>query len=68
MSKDCFHAGLLPENCPMVVHLKDQPHTTPLDLLRVLLEQEQNDALTHTHYPLTQAGGAPNLRVGPFLC
>ena len=30
MSKDCFHAGLLPENRPMVVHLKDQPHTHPL--------------------------------------
>ena len=51
MSKDCFYAGLLPENRPMVVHLKDQPHTTPLDLLRVLLEQEENDALTHTRYP-----------------
>ena len=51
MSKDCFYAGLLPKNCPMVVHLKDQPHTTPLDLLRVLLEQEENDALTHTRYP-----------------
>ena len=50
MSKDSFYAGLLPENCPMVVHLKDQPHTTPLGLLRVLLEQE-NKALTHTHYP-----------------
>ena len=33
MSKDCFYAGLLPENRPMVVHLKDQPHTTPLDLI-----------------------------------
>ena len=52
MSKDCFYTGLLPENCPMVVHLKDQPHTAPLDLLRVLLEQEENDALTCTHYPL----------------
>ena len=51
MSKDCFYVGLLPENCPMVVHLKDQPHTTPLDLLRVLLEQEENNALTHTRYP-----------------
>ena len=51
MPKDCFYSGLLPENCPMVVHLKDQPHTTPLDLLRVLLEQEENDTLTHTHYP-----------------
>ena len=53
MSKDCFYAGLLPENCPMVVHLKDQPHTTPLDLLRALLEQEENDALTRTRYPLS---------------
>ena len=51
MSKDCFYAGLLPENCPVVVHLKDQPHTTPLDLLKALLEQEENDALTHTRYP-----------------
>ena len=51
MSKDCFYVRLLPENCPMVVHLKDQPHTTPLDLLRALLEQEENDALTHTRYP-----------------
>ena len=51
ISKDCFYVGLLPEDCPMVVHLKDQPHTTPLDLLRVLLEQEENDTLTHTRYP-----------------
>ena len=51
MSKDCFYMGLLPENHPMVVRLKDQPHTTPLDLLRALLEQEENDALTHTRYP-----------------
>ena len=51
MSKDCFYAGLLPQNCPMVVHLKDQPHTTPLDLLRALLQQEENNALTHTRYP-----------------
>ena len=51
MSKDCFYAGLLPKNCPMVVHLKDQPHTTPLDLLKALLEQEENDTLTHTRYP-----------------
>ena len=50
MSKDCFYAGLLPENHPIVVHLKDQPHTTPLDLLRALLEQEENDALTCTCY------------------
>ena len=53
MSKDCFYAGLLPENCPMVVHLKDQPHTTPLDFLKALLEQEENDALTRTRYPLS---------------
>ena len=55
MSKDCFYAGLLPENRPMVVHLKDQPHTTPLDLLRALLEQEENDALTRTRYPLSMS-------------
>ena len=53
MSKDCLYAGLLPENHPMVVHLKDQPHTTPLDLLRALLEQEENYTLTCTHYPLS---------------
>ena len=47
MSKDCFYVGLLPENRPMVVHLKDQPHTTPLDLLKALLEQEENDTLMH---------------------
>ena len=51
MSKDCFYTGLLPENCPMVVHLKHQPHTTQLDLLRALLEQQENNALTHTRYP-----------------
>ena len=51
MSKDCFYAGLLPENHPMVVHLKDQPHTTPFDLLKALLEHEENDALMRTWYP-----------------
>ena len=51
MSKDCFYVGLLPENRPMVVHLKDQPHTTPLDLLKALLEQEENDAFMCTRYP-----------------
>ena len=56
MSKDCFYVGLLPENRPMVVHLKDQPHTTPLDLLRALLEQEENDALTRTQYPPSTSG------------
>ena len=35
----------------MVVHLKDQPHTTPLDLLKALLEQEENDTLMCTRYP-----------------
>ena len=55
MSKDCFYAGLLPENCPMVVHLKDQPHTTPLDLLKALLEKEENDALTCTRYPASMS-------------
>ena len=35
----------------MVVHLKDQPHTTPLDLLRALLEQAENDALMRTRHP-----------------
>ena len=53
MSKDCFYAGLLPQNRPMVVHLKDQPHTTPLDLLKALLEQEENNALMRTRYPLS---------------
>ena len=52
MSKDCFYAGLLPKNCPMVVHLKNQPHTTPLDLLKALLEQEENNTLTRMRYPL----------------
>ena len=51
MSKDCFYVGLLPENHPMVVHLKDQPHTTPLDLLKALLEQEENNTLTRMWYP-----------------
>ena len=51
MSKDCFYAGLLPKNRPMVVHLKDQPHTTPLDLLKALLEQEENNTLTRMRYP-----------------
>ena len=51
MSRDCFYVGLLPENHPMVVHLKDQPHTTPLDLLKALLEQEENDTLMRTWYP-----------------
>ena len=70
MSKDCFYMGLLPENRPMVVHLKDQPHTTPLDLLRVLLEQEENDAFDTYPIPTiyvyqidtaTEASGALSL-------
>ena len=60
MSKDCFYAGLLPENHPMVVHLKDQPHTTPLDLLKALLEQEENDTLTHTSYPPSTSSRSNN--------
>ena len=51
MSKDCFYVGLLPENHHMVVHLKDQPHTNPMDLLKALLEQEENDTLMRTRYP-----------------
>ena len=35
----------------MVVHLKDQPHTMPLDLLKVLLENAENESLMHTQYP-----------------
>ena len=61
MSKDWFCAGLLPENRPMVVHLKDQPHTTPLDLLKALLEQEENDALTRTRYPPSVSARATKL-------
>ena len=48
---NCFYAGLLPKNRPMVVHLKDQPHTTPLDLLKALLEQEENYTLMRMWYP-----------------
>ena len=67
MSTDCFYAGLLPENQPMVVHLKDQPHTTPLDLHRALLEQVENNVLTHTRYPqLTLA--RPNALPKPAEC
>ena len=57
MSKDCFYAGLLPKNRPMVVHLKDQPHTTLLDLLKALLEQEENDTLMRTRYPPSMSSG-----------
>ena len=31
------------ESSPMVVYLKDQAHTTPLDLLKALLENMEND-------------------------
>ena len=41
--------GLLPENRPIVVYLKDQPETNPLDLLKALLEQE--DTLMRMWYP-----------------
>ena len=51
MSKDSFYALLCAKNCPMVVHLKDQPHTTPLDLLKALLEHAENDVLMRTCYP-----------------
>ena len=51
MSKDCFYAGLRAEHRPMVVHLKDHPNSTPLDLLAALMENEQNDALANACYP-----------------
>ena len=51
MSKDCFYAGLRAKHRPMVVHLKDRPNSTPLDLLAALMENEQNDALANACYP-----------------
>ena len=51
MSKDCFYAGLRAEHRPMVVHLKDRPNSTPLDLFAALMENEQNDALANARYP-----------------
>ena len=51
MSKDCFYATLRAEHRPMVVHLKDCPNSTPLDLLVALMENEQNDVLAHACYP-----------------
>ena len=51
MSKDCFYAGLWTEHRPMVVHMKDCPNSTPLDLLAALMENEQNDMLANTCYP-----------------
>ena len=51
MSKDYFYVGLRAEHRPMVVHLKDRPNSTPLDLLAVLMENEQNDALANARYP-----------------
>ena len=51
MSKDCFYAGLRAEHRPMVVHLKDRPNSTPLDLLAALMENEQNDALANARFP-----------------
>ena len=35
----------------MVVHLKDRPNSTPLDLLAALMENEQNDILANARYP-----------------
>ena len=51
MSKDCFYAGLQAEHQPMVVHLKDCPNSTPLDLFAALMENEQNNLLANAHYP-----------------
>ena len=51
MSKDCFYAGLRAEHRPMVVHLKDCPNSTTLDLLTALMENEQNDTLANARYP-----------------
>ena len=52
MSKDCFYMGLRAEHRPMVVHLKDHPNSTPLDLLAALMENEQqNDTLANARYP-----------------
>ena len=35
----------------MVVHLKDRPNSTPLDLLTALMENGQNDTLANARYP-----------------
>ena len=35
---------------PMVVHLKDQAHSTLLDLLKVLIENEENDSMAWMCY------------------
>ena len=51
MFKDWFYVGFHAKNHRMVVHLKDQPHTMPLDLLKVLLENAENESLMHTRYP-----------------
>ena len=51
MSKDCFYASLRAKHRPMVVHLKDHPNSTPLDLLVALMENEQNDVLANARYP-----------------
>ena len=51
MSKDCFYVGLRAKHRPMVVHLKDHPNSNPPDLLAVLMENEQNDALANARYP-----------------
>ena len=59
MSKDYFYTGLRAKHRPMVVHLKDCPNSTPLDLLAALMENKQN---ANAHYPpatssKTTAGG-----------
>ena len=40
----------------MVVHLKDRPNSTPLDLLAALMENEQNNMLANSHYPPATSG------------
>ena len=47
----CFCPGLWAGHRSMVVHLKDHPTSTPLDLLAALMENEQNDILANACYP-----------------
>ena len=70
MSKDCFYAGLWAKHRPMVVHLKDHPNSTPLDLIAALMENEQNDILANIFYPLatsSKAGGEYTMLTTPGL-
>ena len=55
--------GLQAKHRPMVVHLKDRPNSTPLDLLAALLENEQNDILVNARYP-----PATSLKAGRTMC